>query len=207
VNGIFSATLAKAPYIALGDGLGSCVFNRLLIALLDFSYRETPFYFKAGQGPHLVGRFLNHRHRPRRIQLAVWWVAHVGLYTPAIIVLYIVAVRAIYLHERLRDNHSASGQLRRNGRRASDPSLLYCKLPWWPAALPWPYIGGGDGIGPIVCGHVTGGGGDIASRGRQLGRSRSAPSILPTATCSAATCSTSQSWGSTTWRTWTGHCA
>lgn len=96
VNGISLVTLAKAPYIALGDGLGSCVFNLLPIALLDFSYRETAIFLKASQGPHLwqVSQSCSSAssHSSLSGDPATLRVGHVGLYTPAIIVLYIVAV-------------------------------------------------------------------------------------------------------------------
>lgn len=40
VTGVSSVTYVGVPNIALGDALGSCVFNLLLIVLLDFLHRE-----------------------------------------------------------------------------------------------------------------------------------------------------------------------
>ena len=40
VTGVSAVTYVGVPNIALGDALGSCVFNLLLIVLLDFLHRE-----------------------------------------------------------------------------------------------------------------------------------------------------------------------
>ena len=39
VTGVSSVTAAEAPDIAAGDVLGSCVFNLVLIVILDFLHR------------------------------------------------------------------------------------------------------------------------------------------------------------------------
>lgn len=107
VTGISSVTLADVPDIAVGDVLGSCVFNLLLIAVLDFLHRESPIYRKASHGHILAGGF-----SVVLIGLVVFSLlsgdaaalrfGHVGIYTPAIIVLYFVAVRAVFVQEKNR---------------------------------------------------------------------------------------------------------
>ena len=57
VTGISSVTLADAPDIAVGDVLGSCVFNLALVAVLDFLHRETPIYRTASHGHILSAGF------------------------------------------------------------------------------------------------------------------------------------------------------
>ncbi|MEW6001877.1 MAG: sodium:calcium antiporter [Nitrospirota bacterium] len=57
VTGIGSVTYAGVPNIAIGDVLGSCVFNMLIIALLDASYRIMPISAKAHQGNILSAGF------------------------------------------------------------------------------------------------------------------------------------------------------
>jgi cation:H+ antiporter len=104
-TGVSSVTLANAPDIAVGDVLGSCVFNLAMIAVLDFLYREMPIYRKASNGHILSAGFSS-----ILIGLAVFSLlsgdagtlrfGHVGIYTPAIFLLYLVAVRAIYVQER-----------------------------------------------------------------------------------------------------------
>src|SRR4030066_753423 len=57
VTGISSVTFAGVPDIAVGDVLGSCVFNMLIIAILDAVYRIMPISAKAHQGNILSAGF------------------------------------------------------------------------------------------------------------------------------------------------------
>src|SRR4030043_1004716 len=57
VTGISSVTFAGVPDIAVGDVLGSCVFNMLIIAVLDALYRIMPISAKAHQGHILSAGF------------------------------------------------------------------------------------------------------------------------------------------------------
>ncbi|MFY9624488.1 MAG: hypothetical protein WAJ91_08900, partial [Rhodoplanes sp.] len=56
-TGISSVTLADAPNIAVGNALGACVLNLVLLAFLDFLYREMPIYQKASSGHILSAGF------------------------------------------------------------------------------------------------------------------------------------------------------
>ncbi|MEW6053960.1 MAG: hypothetical protein AB1552_09260 [Nitrospirota bacterium] len=47
VTGISAVTFAGVPNIAIGDVLGSCVFNMLIISILDANYRVMPISTKA----------------------------------------------------------------------------------------------------------------------------------------------------------------
>jgi cation:H+ antiporter len=105
VTGISSVTVAGAPDIAVGDVLGSCVFNLLLIAVLDFLHREPPLYRTARRAHILSAGFSIMLIGLATFSLlsadpATLRVGHVGIYTPAIFILYLVAVRTIYIHER-----------------------------------------------------------------------------------------------------------
>jgi cation:H+ antiporter len=107
ITGLSSVTLANAPDIAVGDVLGSCVFNLLLIAVLDFVHREAPIYRRASYGHILAGGFsviligIVVFSLLARDVVAVR-LGNVGIYTPAIIVLYLVAVRAVFVKEKER---------------------------------------------------------------------------------------------------------
>jgi len=48
-TGVSSVTYAGVPNIAIGDVLGSCVFNMFIIAVLDVQYRIMPISAKAHQ--------------------------------------------------------------------------------------------------------------------------------------------------------------
>jgi len=52
-----SVTIAGAPNIAVGDVLGSCVFNLLLLVVLDFLHRGESVYRSASQGHILLAAF------------------------------------------------------------------------------------------------------------------------------------------------------
>src|SRR3569623_530409 len=49
VTGLSSVTIAQVPDIAVGDIMGSCVFNLLIIVVLDFLYRKESVYTRARQ--------------------------------------------------------------------------------------------------------------------------------------------------------------
>lgn len=106
VTGISSVTVANVPNIAVGDVLGSCVFNLLILVVLDFMLREESAYRRASQGHLLSAGFgvlligftgLNILLADRTSAFAI---AHIGPYTPIILLLYLVAVRAIFVYER-----------------------------------------------------------------------------------------------------------
>ena len=50
ITGVSSVTIYDLPDIAVGDVLGSCMYNMLIIALLDFMGGSTPLSARAHQG-------------------------------------------------------------------------------------------------------------------------------------------------------------
>lgn len=105
-TGVSAVTVADAPNIAVGDALGSCVFNLAMLVLLDELSRREPMYRRIDQG-HLLtagfgvilisaaGAFLLLSQNGLKLQ-----VLHVSLYTPLILIIYIVAMRAAFVYER-----------------------------------------------------------------------------------------------------------
>jgi cation:H+ antiporter len=106
VTGLSSVTVAEVPDIAVGDIMGSCVFNLLIIVLLDFLYRKESVYTRArqgnvlsaGYGIALIGfaGFNLLLYRDETIPS----IGHVGLYTPVILLLYLLAMRSLYRYEQ-----------------------------------------------------------------------------------------------------------
>lgn len=106
VTGLSAVTVAAAPDIAVGDALGSCVFNLAILAMIDVSYRQGAIYAIAGKG-HIVsagfGVILL-----AGVGLAVLLtmqgmmpsIGHVSLASVMIFVMYLVAMRALYLTEQ-----------------------------------------------------------------------------------------------------------
>lgn len=104
-TGISSVTFANAPNIAVGDVLGSTVFNLAILVLVDRLYRRETLYSRAAQG-HILSASLG------MILIAFAGfsllldhagispaIGHVGLYSPFIVLVYLVAMRAVYSHE------------------------------------------------------------------------------------------------------------
>lgn len=105
-TGISAVTAADAPNIAVGDVLGSCVFNLVMLVLLDEFSREEPMYRSIDQGHILTaafgiiligsaGAFLLLSRDAFSFDFL-----HVSGYTPFIIVIYLVAMRAAFVYER-----------------------------------------------------------------------------------------------------------
>jgi len=105
VTGISSVTFANAPDIAVGDVLGSTVFNLAILVMLDALYKRETLYSKAAQGHILsvslgtlliafAGFSLLLDHAGLSPALG-----HVGFYSPFIVAVYLVAIRAVYSYE------------------------------------------------------------------------------------------------------------
>ncbi|MEW6325575.1 MAG: sodium:calcium antiporter [Nitrospirota bacterium] len=108
-TGVSAVTLAGLPDIAAGDVLGSCVFNLMLIGMLDLFYRPEPILSRVDQGQILAAGFgilllgivaLGMLAEARR--LAGGGLLWLGVYTPVIAVLYGIAVRQVFQFEQKR---------------------------------------------------------------------------------------------------------
>lgn len=106
ITGISAISLANAPDIAIGSLLGSCVFNLALLVILDFLYREQSVYSKAHQGHVLsagfgivVIGFTGFSVLESTVGVLPS-LGSVGLYTPVIIVSYLLATRTVFRYER-----------------------------------------------------------------------------------------------------------
>jgi len=106
ITGVSAVTYVGIPNIALGDALGSCVFNLLLIVLLDFLHREASVYTRISQGHILSAGFgvvllgfvaFNIVLLQNGVSLSF---GHVGLYTPIIVLFYIFAMRTVFRYEK-----------------------------------------------------------------------------------------------------------
>ncbi len=119
VTGISAVTIADAPNIAVGDVLGSCVFNLVILVVVDLLYRDEVVYRRASQGHILSAGFgvvmigfagLNLLLGTRTTALAL---GHIGAYTPVLLVLYLVAIRAVFHYEQAQlITHSRDEALR-----------------------------------------------------------------------------------------------
>ena len=106
ITGVSSVTMAGAPNIAVGDALGSCVFNLVMLVLLDELSRDEPMYRKLDQGHVLTAGFgvILIGSAGALVLMSQnglnFTFLHISGYTPFIIVLYLVAMRAAFVYER-----------------------------------------------------------------------------------------------------------
>lgn len=105
-TGISSVTMANVPDVAAGDVFGSCAYNLLILVFLDYLDRDTPFFVHAQRGHILSAGFgivmlgfvgWNLLMTQFGLQWSFW---SIGLYSPLILLIYIIAMRIIFLHEK-----------------------------------------------------------------------------------------------------------
>jgi cation:H+ antiporter len=105
-TGVSAVTLAQTPNIAVGDILGSCVFNLFLLTILDILQREESVFSRASRGHILSAGFgvlmlgfigFNLLLGPGSMTLHY---GHVGLYSVLIVMIYAVAMRSVFRYER-----------------------------------------------------------------------------------------------------------
>jgi cation:H+ antiporter len=116
-TGFGATALAPLPDIAVGDVLGSCMFNLLILSLMD-AVQPQPLGARAHQGHALAVGFGLILIGVAGLGLAagnrlpaVGWV---GAYSPLLIALYFVSMRVIFKHEqhrRARDLQEVAEQL------------------------------------------------------------------------------------------------
>jgi len=104
VTGISSVTYTDAPDIAVGGILGSCVFNMLILAILDAVYRPMPISTKAHQGHVLSAGFglllITLVTMGLFAGTAIHPIGWIGPYTLMIVVIYFIAMRTVFYYEK-----------------------------------------------------------------------------------------------------------
>jgi cation:H+ antiporter len=106
ITGLSAVTVADVPDIAVGDVLGSCVFNLAIIIVLDLLHREEPIFLRVHQGHILAAGFgivmigFAGMSVILSEQKFTFNIGHVGLYSPIMVGLYLIAVRTVFRYER-----------------------------------------------------------------------------------------------------------
>jgi cation:H+ antiporter len=104
VTGISSVTFAGVPDIAAGDIFGSCVFNMLILAILDAMYRPMPISARAHHGHVLSAGFgiilLGVAAANLFVGVRILSLGWIGEYSLLIIVIYLIAMRMVYFYEK-----------------------------------------------------------------------------------------------------------
>jgi cation:H+ antiporter len=109
ITGFSSIVIFNAPDIAAGDIFGSCVFNILILAILDLFDSNSPISSRVHQRHTLSASFgillisvicINLLVSYLNVPLAILSFGWVGIYTPIIIVMYLTAMWLIFSHEK-----------------------------------------------------------------------------------------------------------
>lgn len=114
--GISAVAIVGIPDLTLGDILGSCIFNLLILGILDVLNKKEPFLYQASQshilsagffvalmGVVLVSILLSQ-------QIGMIKIGWIGIYTLIILVLYILMVRGIFQFEQNQKSPSEEEQ-------------------------------------------------------------------------------------------------
>lgn len=113
MTGISSVTIYDLPNIAAGDVLGSCMFNILIIALLDFRTGDKPISSQVHQGQTLtaaygmlmLGLVIIAIVAGEKIPRIGW----IGLYSVFFLFIYLGAMRMVFLYEKRRSLENGGG--------------------------------------------------------------------------------------------------
>lgn len=104
-TGVSAVAFADAPDIAVGDVFGSCMFNLLLIVLIDSLHREKSLFVSITDGHLLTAGFgviaigvAGVAILTGRNGASLSWQG-IGITTPVIIALYLVSIRTVYQYE------------------------------------------------------------------------------------------------------------
>jgi cation:H+ antiporter len=105
-TGVSAVFWVDAPDITVGDLLGSCVFNLLILAVVDLLYPESPALTAADQG-HLLAACFGMMMLGLAVMgllaanpVAIFAFMRVSLIGPMLIICYLAAMRILFRYQR-----------------------------------------------------------------------------------------------------------
>jgi len=142
-SGISAVAFVGAPNLAVGNALGACVLNLAFLVVVDALQRNQPMYrdasathlLSAGFGVVMLGFVAMSLIVGARAPA----VLHVGLYSPLLLALYLLALRAVHAHELMAMAQAAApgllaaepGEAKREWRRFSIAALVVLAAGSW----------------------------------------------------------------------------
>jgi len=103
-SGISAVAIVDAPNLAVGNALGACVFNLLFLAIIDALQRGQPIFQRASAAHLLSAAFgvvmLGFVAMSLLLANDAPALLHLGLYSPVLLALYLLALRSVFAHER-----------------------------------------------------------------------------------------------------------
>lgn len=139
-SGVSAVALVGAPNLAVGNALGACVVNLAFLVVVDLLQRRQPMYrhagathlLSAGFGVVMLGfvamSLVTGRSAPQFLG--------VGLYSPVLLGLYLLALRSVFAHEQAQRAGAAAGpaagvSTRREWRRFGAAALVVLAAGSW----------------------------------------------------------------------------
>jgi cation:H+ antiporter len=133
VTGISSVTYAGVPDIAVGDVLGSCVFNMLILAILDAVYRPMPISTKAHHGHVLSGGIgillLSTVALSIFLKNSISPFGWIGPYSMLFFIIYFIAMKLVFRYEQRKISHFAkeiASEIRYKHITTKNAVIQYC---------------------------------------------------------------------------------
>lgn len=103
-SGVSAVTLVDAPNLAVGGALGACVFNLGFLVVVDLLQQKQPIYRTAGPSHLLTAAFgvvmLGFVAMSILTGSRAPGLLHLGVYSPVLLLVYLLAVRNVQQHER-----------------------------------------------------------------------------------------------------------
>lgn len=104
ITGISSVAFAGAPDIAVGDVMGSCVFNLSLIALMDMLHGPRPIFSRAEQSHNLSAGFgvvmIGFATLSISAAAGMKPFGNISLTIPLIVGMYLLAMRSVFMFQK-----------------------------------------------------------------------------------------------------------
>lgn len=109
MTGISSVTILDAPDLAVGDIVGSCAFNILIISIMDLFYNHKKPLTAVAQTGHIIAASFGIMMlsmvaftilMPEIFGTILW----IGGFSILFLVLYLIAIRVVYLYDK-KTNH------------------------------------------------------------------------------------------------------
>ena len=110
MNGISSVVFLDAPDLAVGDIVGSCAFNILIISIMDLFYDKKKPLTSVAQTGHVIAASFGIMLlslvaftilMPDVFGTIIW----IGEFSILFLLLYLVAIRVIFLYDKKENNH------------------------------------------------------------------------------------------------------
>jgi cation:H+ antiporter len=110
MSGISAVTILDAPDLAVGDIVGSCAFNILIISIMDLFYNHKKPLTTDAQTGHIIAASFGIMMLSM-LALAILMpdvfgnIAWIGGFSLLFLVLYLIAIRVVFLYDKKVNNH------------------------------------------------------------------------------------------------------